>query len=58
MIKKWIFLYSVQPLDSMFANNKLEQYHICLDSILANQDEDPDTDIDEIDIGDGLPDGY
>ena len=42
----------------MFANNKLEQYHICLDSILANQDEDPDTDIDEIDIGDGLPDGY
>jgi len=42
----------------MFANNKLEQYHILLDGILANQDEDPDTDIEEIDIGDGVPDDY
>ena len=42
----------------MFANNKLEQYHILLDGILANQEEDPDTDIEEVDIGDGLPEGY
>lgn len=42
----------------MFANNKLEQYHINLDGILVNQEEDPDTDREEIDIGDGFPDGY
>ena len=42
----------------MFANNKLEQYYINLGDILVNQEEDPDTDREEIDVGDGLPDGY
>lgn len=36
----------------MFANNKLEQYHINLGDILRNQNEDPDTDREEMDIGD------
>lgn len=35
----------------MFANNKHEQYHINLDDILVNQEEDPDTDIEEMDVG-------
>jgi len=43
----------------MFPNIRLNRYVSLLEGgFVANQDEDPDTDIDEIDIGDGMPDDY
>jgi len=43
----------------MFPDIKLNLYVSLLEgSSVANQDEDPDTDREELDIGDGMPDDY